>query len=284
MWPRRATGAKLGPNSIPEDIRMKTRTIFTLVGAIFGVALSSSAHAQEFTKGSWPLAIVERPILIPQGMLEIRGDTLRMNLSDGSAGDPIQLAPDFYYGIGKNLNIGIVHRDSGICLAGDACAKSYNDVGIDALLGFMNRGTLLLAFRGGIRIPSFDNLVSGLNAGLVTQLGAGKIRIDFSPTLYLGVIGRSADNPGDAALKETISAPLHVWYQAQPQTAVFLRTGLEGPLSGFGDSFQVPIGLGAMFSVNNRLDVGGELVFSNLAGKGASADARWLVGHLNIRL
>lgn len=264
---------------------MRHLTTLTIAAALVLAGFGDQARADELTKDNWPLAVVERPILIPQGMLEVRGDTARINMSSDLVGDPIQLAPDFYYGVSKTLNVGITHWDGGICVSGDLCAKSYNDVGIDALFGFMNEGSVLLALRGGLQIPSFDNLVSGLNLGLATQLGAGKIQINFDPTLYLGVIGRDGDiTMGEVSRKETLTAPLLVWYQAQGQTAVFLRSGINGPLDGFGDSFAVPLGLGALFAVNNRLDLGGEFVFTNLAGKNASADGRWLIARLNIRL
>jgi hypothetical protein len=248
---------------------------------------SASADDESYTKDTWPLAVTERPILIPSGMLELRGDTARINFSDdslGGIGDPIQLAPDLYYGFGSTLNIGIVHRDSGICIAGDLCDKAYNDIGIEALIGFMNKGSFLAAFRAGVRVPSFDNFVAGPEVGLALQLSAGKIQINVDPRLYIGAVGRTPDEMGDAAKKEELDVPVVLWWQAQGQTALFVRSGLLGPLDGFGDSFRVPIGVGASFAANNRLDFGAEFVFGNLAGKDSSADERWLIGRVALRL
>ncbi|HUH05237.1 MAG TPA: hypothetical protein VML75_24730 [Kofleriaceae bacterium] len=246
-----------------------------------------AAHADdgEITKDNYPVVVVDRPILVPQGMLELRGNTAIINMSKGSAGDPISLAPDIYYGVNKKLNIGITHVDGGICAVGDACDKAYNAVGVDALYDLMHGGSLLAALRAGVRIPSFDPLIAGLNLGVDVKLAAGKVAVYFNPSLYVGAIKRSSDaTPPEPFKKEELDVPLILGYQAQRQTLVFLRTGMHGPLSGFGDAVQVPIGVGATFAANNRLDFGAEWLFLNLAGKGGSADGRAIIVRIALRL
>ena len=57
-----------------------------------------------------------------------------------------------------------------------------------------------------------------------------------------------------------------------------------GPLEHFGDTFQVPVGLGALYSISNKLDVGGQITFPNLAGKDGTADFRAIDLFVNFRL
>ncbi len=264
-----------------RKIALLLATAALTVGAL---ARPAAADSEEYNKDTWPLAVVDRPILIPAGMLELRGDTVRLGLDKGSAGNPIALAPDVFYGVARMINVGIVHRDTGICIAGDRCTKAYNDIGLDALYGFANKGSFQVSALGGLRVPSFDNLVAGLDLGLLFQLSAGKVQVNVDPTLYVGIAGRTADNVGDAAQKEQLEVPVVLTYQLQPQTALFVRTGMTGPLSGFGNDFEVPIGIGATLAANNRLDFGLEFLMANPAGNAHSFDQRTLIGRIALRL
>lgn len=267
-------------------MKKTTLLVFAGVGALMCANIGSAlADDDVITKDNYPVRIVDRPILVPQGMLELRGNTAIISMSKGAAGDPISLAPDIYYGINKKLNIGVTHVDGGICVAGDACAKAYDAVGVDALYDLMHGGSLLAALRGGVRLPSFDPLIAGLNLGLDIQLAAGNVAVYVNPSLYVGAIKRSSDaTPPEPSKKEELDVPLVLAYQAQRQTLVFVRTGMHGPLSGFGDAFQVPIGAGATFAANNRLDFGAEWLFLNLAGKDGSADGRAIIVRVALRI
>jgi hypothetical protein len=71
---------------------------------------------------------------------------------------------------------------------------------------------------------------------------------------------------------------------ATPQLNLGLSVALIGfldpPVGGFGDSYQVPVGVGGTFAINNMLDVRAQFAFDNLLGKqlpgGGRADARTL--------
>jgi hypothetical protein len=252
---------------------------------------ASAALADEetgvYSKDDWPLATIKRPLTLAPSMLEIRGDTLMINLSSDLVGKPIAIAPDIYYGVSEKLSIGLTHV-TGFCLGGTdkGCIKAYNDLGIDAIYGLMRAGNLQVAAHGGVIIPAFSpDLVAGLDGGLTLRLGAGKIAFVLSPTVYVGAIGRDKLAAGPNGPKETLDMPVAIQFQANNQTMAFLSTGLGGPLSGFGDSYRVPIGLGLNFAVNNRADVGAEFSFPNLAGKGDNrADARVFIARAALRL
>jgi hypothetical protein len=59
--------------------------------------------------------------------------------------------------------------------------------------------------------------------------------------------------------------------------AAFVDTGIAGPTSGFSDSYDIPVGVGGLFSATPMVDVGAKFDFTNLAGKGHSADGRDLL-------
>lgn len=228
----------------------------------------SAAQADVYIQADWPLRLVDRPLTLGPGMFEVRGDTFIVNLSSGSAGDPILLAPDVYYGVNQKLTVGIDHTQ-GICLSGDACDR-YNDVGIDALYSLIYSDRVNVAARGGLRFADLDPATVGLEIGVAARLGFGDVAVVVEPRLYLGLLERDARG-------EQLDVPVQVQYQLNENNAVFLRTGLLGPLDGFGDAVQIPIGVGTLFALSRRLDVGLEFLFPNLAGNGATVDNRALI-------
>ncbi|MCC6993835.1 MAG: hypothetical protein IT370_04325 [Deltaproteobacteria bacterium] len=230
------------------------------------------------TKANWPLALVDRPITLVKGLLQVRGD-INVNLTKELEGKPFAIAPDIYYGVSDVLNVGLIHG-TGLCLAGkeNGCAKVYNDVGIDAIYALT-----LKQFQAGahvaVLVGSFDpEVVLGANVGVLLQYTMGKINFYFDPKVYIGLTQRDAGN------KEKIDAPLEIDYQVTPKLAASLFTGIGGPLDGFADFMAVPVGVGALFGMSNKLDVGGAFVFPNLAGKGGTADARALNIFVNFRM
>jgi hypothetical protein len=63
-----------------------------------------------------------------------------------------------------------------------------------------------------------------------------------------------------------------------------VQTGIFGLLDGFGDNYAIPVNLGAMYMVDEKLSVGGTFGFHNLAGNNGDADGRGIsiVGSYNI--
>jgi hypothetical protein len=229
------------------------------------------------TKANWPLALVDRPITLAKGLLEIRGN-VQVNMSKSAVGKPFTIAPQIYYGVSDVLNVGLTHS-TGLCLSGksNGCAKVYNDVGVDVIYALTLK-QFQAGAHVGVVLGSLDPGVAGINIGPLIQYTMGKINFYFDPKVYIGL------NKRDAGNKEKLDAPLEIDYQVTPKLAASLFTGIGGPFSHFGDFFTVPVGVGALFGMSTKLDIGGRFVFGNLAGKGGSADGRGLVIFGNFRL
>jgi hypothetical protein len=60
-------------------------------------------------------------------------------------------------------------------------------------------------------------------------------------------------------------------------------TGIFGPLDHFGDFYAIPLGFSGIYALNETMDLGGQLTFPNLIGKGGSADYRSLALFINFR-
>ena len=256
--------------------------LLALVFGITGFLGGSEALADEddgYGKSDWPLSLVKRPIVPAKGMLQVQGETLRVNLSKGEAFEPISLAPDILYGIKKGWTLGVTH-DTGICLTGveGGCAKAYNDVGVELQLSLMGRGSFQVAATGGASVSSFsDPFVAGLNFGFLTRLRFGKVAVDSRPRVYVGLTER--DTEGDI-----LDLPVNVHYQVHPQTAVGIETGFSASLDDVGGENKIPFGMAALFAVNEKIDFGLALRLTNMAGSDGGIDGRELVGRFALRL
>ncbi|HLL21406.1 MAG TPA: hypothetical protein VK427_04700, partial [Kofleriaceae bacterium] len=221
------------------------------------------------------------------GKISIEGSTINVNMSADLVGKPFSLAPTIRYGVNDKLTIGITHdrgttrfsprplAGAGICLSGDenGCGKVYNNVGIDALFG-LAAGKFSAAAHVGYDILSIsDPFISGVRLGVLGKYDVNeKIAITFDPFIYIGATERDGMLPN----KEQINVPVYLWFAANPQIGAYVASGIAGPLDGFGDAYDVPLGVGLNYAVNAQLGVGVDFWFDNIGGKGSSADARTL--------
>ncbi len=270
---------------------MHSARTLAIATAVAAVSLTAAPRADASplmpTADNWPFSLTERPLTLAPGMLELRGDTLRANLSDDAIGEPISLAPDIYVGIDSNLTIGVIHQ-VGVCLTPgeeNGCPTAYHDVGAEALYSFMHGGNVQLALRGGIVLPLFSPFTAGVQAGAIARVRGGKIAIVAEPLLYVGLAGRSNENEALVTrAKEVVDMPVAIQFNAQPQTTAFLSTGFRASLGDFGDSYEIPLGVGAVFALNHRLDLGGEFRLENLFGQDGGIERRLLILRAALRV
>jgi hypothetical protein len=270
-----------------------TRTC--LVGCLLGsVAASASAQGDDevplVTSAPDGQYAVMRGVQGPAGKVSARV-LLDINVSDDNEGQPISLAPDLYYSVSEALQLGLVHQGPmgwqarpglGLCLTGknNGCPRVYDNVGFDLMYG-LAFGRAQLSAHGSLFVDSFDPAATSLALGV-----AGKAHVNdllavvFDPKVAITLNDR--DTHDDA-----LYVPVELEYQAGALTTLKLLSGLSGKLSSFGDTYQVPVGVGVVRNLNAHFDLGGRLSFDNLLGqepRGVSrADTRSLALLLNIR-
>jgi hypothetical protein len=221
-----------------------------------------------------------RPITLRTGGLKIEGDFV-FNMSSDAVGKPIFITPNVYYGVNDQLTIGIAHNPlsevfpffgGGLCLTGDSgnCAKFYNNLSLDALYSFMRSAGLEVAGHGGLDFRSLtDPFLVALRLGAQIKFSSGPLGIVADPAVIIGLNDRDINN-------DLLFIPIRVGFQATNEFNVGLITGLWGAFDGFGDTYQIPLGAGAVFALNPMLDLRATFTFTNLAGQGSSADGRVL--------
>jgi len=218
-------------------------------------------------------------VTLRQGAISIDGDVV-VNLSSGRVGKPVQIVPNLYYGVNDALTVGFAQNPlaeifqtagSGICFGGSSngCPGFYNNFSVDGLYSFLRSSTMDLAGHGGVDFGSLDPFRMSLRAGVKGKLMAGPVMLVFDPFISFGLNDRSGPNGN----KEVLALPLRAGFMVTPQLNVGASVGLIGPLDGFGDNVNIPLGAGATFAVSNMVDVRAQFTFTDLNGSGA-ADGR----------
>jgi hypothetical protein len=233
---------------------------------------------------------VMRGVQGPKGMFSARV-ALGINLSAGAAGEPVSLAPDLFFSVTDKLQLGLLHQGplgwqarpgNGICLTGEdgGCPKLYNNLGLDLMYGLLFDKTHLSA-RGTLFFDSLDPATMHLALGVMAKLHFGtSSALVLDPKIAIAVDDRDT-NP------DQLYIPVELQYQARPATTLKLLSGIYGNLDAFGDTYQVPLGVGAMQNLTRRVDLGLRFSFDNLLGaqpEGVGrADLRSLIVLLNLR-
>jgi hypothetical protein len=233
---------------------------------------------------------VVRGVQGPAGMVSAR-ILLDVNLSADQAGKPISLAPDLYYGVTDRLQLGLLHEGPtgwqarpgvGICLTGksNGCPNVYDNVGFDVMYG-LAFDKLHLSAHGSLFFNSFDLSSTSVALGVAGKAHlSDKVAVFFDPKIAIEVNDRDL-------FDDVLYVPVELEYQAGALTTVKLLSGLSGGLSAFGDTYQIPVGLGVVRNLTPHFDLGARFSFDNLLGQQppgvGRADTRSLAILLNVR-
>jgi hypothetical protein len=232
------------------------------------VLAAATAHADVAT---WPTAVIERPLVLDPGMVEIRGDTVDVDLSAGSASPTVSLAPSVFYGVAAVMTVGITHDSivgpPGLCLTGAShgCPAVYNNVNLEGFHSIARGGALEVATHPQLAFVEFTpDVLVGLRVAVTLRYRVGNLAVLADPGVLFGFNDR-----GDGKnATELVSVPLALEAQATDALEIHLTSGLTGSLSSpsFGNSFAIPVGAGATYALGHALDVGADVELANALG------------------
>ena len=254
-----------------------TRVIVGFLAAFYSTAAladddeATKSDVSDFPAGTYS---VQRPIQGSQGTWNFRLYGI-MNLSKDLVAEPVSIAPDLSYSVTDRFQLSLVHTGpmgwqtlpgSGFCVTGEnrGCPRLYNNIGFDAMFGLLS-GRHFLSAQASFYVLSFaDPSATLLTLGLPAKFGiANGFAIFLDPQFGIGVTGRDEVT----GVKEAIFVPVQFEVQAGAPLQLSLLSGISGPLDGFGDAYQVPVGVGALYNINAHFDLGLRFSFDNLLGK-----------------
>ena len=267
-------------------------TKMCLVGCAIG-SLAAPARADDADDASRApdgQYAVMRGVQGPAGMVAAR-ILLDINLSADLAGKPISLAPDLYYSATDRLQLGLVHTGPtgwqarpglGLCVTGtdSGCPHVYDNIGLDVMYG-VSFGQYRLSTHGSLFISHFDPLTMSVALGATAKtMLARHVALLMDPKIAIAVTERDTND-------DALYIPLELQFQVGAATTLKLLTGLSGGLSTFGDSYEIPLGVGVLQNLTKHFDIAVRFSFDNLLGHEAMgvgrADARSLALLFNIR-
>jgi hypothetical protein len=212
---------------------------------------------------------VRRGVQGPGGLLTARV-LLLVNASQDSFGKPTSLAPDLFYSISDNVQIGLLHTGPmgwqsrpgfGLCLTGTpSCRKVYDNVGFDFMYGLLYGDFHLSLHSSLFLLPISDP------TGVMWTIGlTGKFHFTDAVALFLdpqvGVMLSHRDT-----YKEQLFIPIELQFQMTAAVSFKVLSGVSGQLSELGDTYEVPLGVGLIGNLNSHVDLGLRFSFDNLLG------------------
>jgi hypothetical protein len=223
----------------------------------------------------------ERSYILPESSIELTGSPARplmvdMNISnDDPAFDPFTTPVHVYFGVTKELTLGVTH-DRGPCFnCGESQGGFYTGAapGLGILYGLVKTPTFELDLHLTAPLfPYFDPFQLAVRGGVLGRVNIGEVvAFVFDPSLKIGIVGRADE---DGANREYLYLPVWFYFQATDVVVPFVGTAVHGPLEGFGDHFQIPLEGGVIASASRNIDLGGMLRFGNLMGRGGSGEWR----------
>ena len=208
---------------------------------------------------------VSAPLTTSAGALKVTLPIV-FNLSKSAVLKPVWVPLVLAFGVTDQLEVFLSHTGvgtpiatpGGVCIGGKdrGCEKFYNNVNLGAQFSLMRNNGIELTGIGALEFRRLsDPMHLAIDVGVNFKYAGGPVSVRATPVVGIGVNKRSADGN-----KEELAVPVQVAFQATPQLALFLDTGIFGPFSHFSDLYAVDAGIGASFAVQPGLEVGGEFL------------------------
>jgi hypothetical protein len=201
---------------------------------------------------------------------------------------PLSLAPDVSVGVGRGLAV-LLHSSHaataqldaghGLCLVGPMhtlgmaspdCERGARGFGVSAVQRLSTRSSA----RAGVLDagPREAALAGVISVGIG---GQGRWVVQLTPTLLVGFTGRETGN------QDRFAAPLYVGRRIH-NTSVCLRSGIEGTVSTFGETFAIPLGLSVAGAIGS-FELGGDISLSRAFGPLSNQGWRTATAYVQVR-
>lgn len=189
-----------------------------------------------------------------------------LNLSKELVLKPVWVPLDIRYGVNDQLEVFLTHSSTngypiaaggGLCLGGKdrGCPKAYDNFNVGGQFSLLKDNGIELAVLAAFVMRSLDASTYAADVGVNFKYASGPLAVKAAPQVMIGLNKRDGGN-----IKQTIAVPVQVAFQATPELAAFVDTGIYGPTEKFGDFYTVPVGIGAAFAAMPNLDVGAEFM------------------------
>ncbi|MBP6628641.1 MAG: hypothetical protein KBG28_25185 [Kofleriaceae bacterium] len=246
---------------------MSTRLALPPVAVVGAVALGLGCRGPRSTTA--PRDLVRRELSLPLGHAAATL-AVEASISSRTAGAPISVAPAAEFGVAPDVTVGVGHgtwplgvvsAGGGLCLTGrdHGCPQPYANLTLDARWQ-VRPGDLALAPRARFVVEQTDPFLPGLALGALARWTGGRFAVETDPHLVLGLLHRDLGN------RSRLRVPVLGSVQPTRGWAIGLRTGVDGELATFSETFAVPVALESTVRVTPAIDLWGGVGFRALLG------------------
>jgi hypothetical protein len=274
-----STPSQNGRSTSPQVIDLELPPLVAGPGALTAPPPPSGQGLRPvYAKESWPLSLVDRPVVLGKGMAE--GTLLfDKSLSDGSY-DLLGVGLSAHYGVDEKLTAGV--EGFTFCLTGCGGRPFFESVSFDARYLYYSDAGVNVAPEASLDFQSISSpFAAALSLGVQVAYKLGpKMTLWVDPRLTVGVFGR--DTRGSA---DSLGVRIEPRYALTEQLTLVPIVALYAPLGG-SDSWALPFGAGLHYGLSHQVDVGGDFMLGTLipnAGLGVF-DLRTLRLFLTARL
>jgi hypothetical protein len=224
----------------------------------------------------------EEQLTLPKGRLVLNA-FFEINLSDSAAFKPFSISPDLWYGATDEITVGLVHsalgttgfmggigtyglgNGDGLCLSGSGdggCADVYPGFGLEGRYKLKPAFGFTLAADGGLYVRHIsDPIELSIKIGALGRWHKDKLAVEINPSLLIGLTNRTqSETAGGVTVDLTLNddilfIPGTVLYTVAPQIDVMGQTGFFLPLEHTGDTYAIPLSVGASYHLNESVNL-----------------------------
>jgi hypothetical protein len=237
-----------------------------------------------YTKKTYPVAELERPLTLTQGILQIRGG-FDIDVSKDTAFETWRAKLNGAYGIKDHIELqagfnAVLVKPDG------AASEMALELGIETAIAYD-----LVDFRALVILPFEPDFTVDLALGFPFRYKpkpkVAIIALDKLMTIHTqsAVTGEDEEGEPIESSKPDLTVGVGIVYQAMPQLALLLRGEITIPRFDT-DTVTIPATAAVQFSPNNKFDLGGEFTLGNLKAKDPASpfDQRSLLLYLQLRV
>jgi hypothetical protein len=230
-----------------------------------------------YTKETWPLSLIDRPLVLAKGMFE--GTVLLDKSLSSGLYDHLGAGLAAYYGVDEKLTAGVSHLS--FCLTGCAGTDFFHALSFDARYLYYSDAGVNVAPEASLFFQALSPFTAVLGAGVEVAYKLGpKMTLWVNPHLTLGVVGR-----GNSPSPDLLSVAVQPRYALTDQLTLVPAIAVDLPFEATG-AWVVPFGAGVHYALTRQADVGADFTLGTLIPHGGFGifDSRALHAFLTVRL
>jgi hypothetical protein len=251
---------------------MCTRFAIAIAGVLGAVALDAGVVRAEPAVDAAPSIGVDW-WSIPARDTAVARAVAEVGLRRGHVWAPVTLAPDLAVGVADRVAVLVdssrasearLGAGNGVCvrppnetvgMPTTSCPSTDVGLEVGVLYGVADHTVL----RAGLFAHDWSPLAIAAEVGAATTVQAGRAWAEIAPTLVLGLTARDDGN------RARVQVPVYLGVTPRPPVELHLRSGLDGTLATFGDTYSIPIGAGASVRLA-RVRIGVDVTLDKAVG------------------